>query len=102
MIGRLNHVALAVPDLDRAVATYREILGARVEEPCHLPEFGVTVVFVRLPNTNVELLYPYGENSPIRRFLQRNPAGGMHHVCYEVADIRSAVAQLGQHGLEVL
>ncbi|MBF0272652.1 MAG: methylmalonyl-CoA epimerase [Magnetococcales bacterium] len=102
MIGRLNHVALAVPDLDQAMATYREILGAQVDAPCDLPEFGVTVVFVRLPNTNVELLHPLGDRSPLIRFLQRNPSGGMHHVCYEVADIRAAVEQLRVHGLEVL
>ncbi|MBF0627283.1 MAG: methylmalonyl-CoA epimerase [Magnetococcales bacterium] len=102
MIGRLNHVAIAVPDLAQAMATYRDILGAQVDAPHDLPEFGVTVVFVRLPNTNVELLHPFGEKSPLSRFLQRNPAGGMHHVCYEVADIRAAIDQLRQQGLEVL
>ncbi|MEO5346953.1 MAG: methylmalonyl-CoA epimerase [Magnetococcus sp. YQC-9] len=102
MIGRLNHVALAVPDLERAVATYRDTLGARVDAPCDLPEFGVTVVFVRLSNTNVELLHPYGDSSPLTRFLQRNPSGGMHHVCYEVEDIHAAVQRMQEQGLEVL
>ncbi|GAB0056850.1 Methylmalonyl-CoA/ethylmalonyl-CoA epimerase [Candidatus Magnetaquicoccaceae bacterium FCR-1] len=102
MIGRLNHVAIAVPDLAKAVATYRDVLGARVDEPCDMPEFGVTVVFVRLPNTNVELLHPFGDASPLTRFLQRNPSGGMHHVCYEVEDIQDAVGRLREQGLEVL
>ncbi|NGZ06445.1 MAG: methylmalonyl-CoA epimerase [Magnetococcales bacterium] len=102
MIGRLNHVAIAVPDLNQAIATYRDVLGARVEAPLDLVEHGVTVVFVRLPNTNVELLHPLGENSPLTRFLQRNPGGGMHHVCYEVPDIRAAIEQLRTHGLAVL
>ncbi|MBF0380785.1 MAG: methylmalonyl-CoA epimerase [Magnetococcales bacterium] len=91
MIGRLNHVAIAVPDLAKATARYRDMLGATVTEPEDLPEHGVTVVFIRLPNTNVELLHPYGENSPIAPFLAKNPSGGMHHVCYEVEDIEKAV-----------
>lgn len=94
MIGRLNHVAMAVPDLAKATARFRDILGATVTEPEDLPEHGVTVVFIRLPNTNVELLHPFGENSPITPFLAKNPAGGMHHVCYEVEDIEAAVATL--------
>ncbi|WP_130471841.1 methylmalonyl-CoA epimerase [Candidatus Magnetaquicoccus inordinatus] len=102
MIGRLNHVALAVADLEQAVNTYRLILGAQVDPPQHLPEFAVTVVFVRLPNTNVELLSPLGDNSPISKFLARNPAGGMHHICYEVQDITSAVQRLQEQGMQVL
>ncbi|MBF0417999.1 MAG: methylmalonyl-CoA epimerase [Magnetococcales bacterium] len=102
MIGRLNHVAMAVPDLARAMDTYRDVLGAKVDAPCDMPEFGVTVVFVRLPNTNIELLHPFGDASPLTRFLQRNPSGGMHHVCYEVEDIVDAVGRLREQGLEVL
>src|SRR5262245_15187792 len=86
MIGKLNHVAIAVPDVRAAAATYREVLGAGVSEPRPLPAHGVTVVFVELPNTKIELLQPLGEGSPIRSFLDRNPAGGPHHVCYEVED----------------
>mgnify|MGYP001791672255 FL=1 len=102
MIGRLNHVAIATPDLASAVAQYRDALGAQVSEPQALPEHGVTVVFVELPNTKVELLEPLGEGSPIAAFLERQPAGGMHHVCYEVSDIRAAAAQLEAAGARVL
>jgi methylmalonyl-CoA/ethylmalonyl-CoA epimerase len=102
MIGRLNHVAIAVPDLAAAAAVYRDTLGARVGEPENLPEHGVTVVFVALPNTKIELLQPLGEASPIARFLERNPAGGVHHICYEVADIIAARDQLSQAGARVL
>jgi methylmalonyl-CoA/ethylmalonyl-CoA epimerase len=91
MIGRLNHVAIAVPDLAKAAARYRNILGAKVTEPKGLPEHGVTVVFVNLPNTNLELLQPLGENSPIAPFLAKNPAGGLHHLCYAVENIVIAV-----------
>ncbi|MBF0455202.1 MAG: methylmalonyl-CoA epimerase [Magnetococcales bacterium] len=94
MIGRLNHVAMVVPDLERAVSRYRDLLGATVTAPEDLPEHGVRVVFVRLPNTNVELLFPIGEKSPVAPFLAKNPSGGMHHVCYEVEDIEAAVATL--------
>jgi methylmalonyl-CoA/ethylmalonyl-CoA epimerase len=94
MIGRLNHVAIAVPNLDEATARYRDMLGATVTEPEDLPEHGVTVVFVRLPNTNVELLHPLGEKSPIAPFLAKNPSGGLHHLCYEVEDIAAAVETL--------
>ena len=87
MLGRLNHVAIAVPDLAAATASYRDTLGARVSAPQPLPEHGVTVVFVELDNTKVELLEPLGENSPIAAFLEKSPSGGMHHICYEVADI---------------
>src|SRR5580765_4396796 len=88
MIGRLNHVAIVVPDLAAAAAIYRGTLGARVSEPQPLPEHGVTVVFVELPNTKIELLEPLGADSPIAKFLEKNSDGGMHHVCYEVEDIR--------------
>ena len=90
MIGRLNHVAIAVPDLEAASALYRGTLGATVSAPLDLPEHGVTTVFVTLPNTKLELLHPLGEGSPIAGFLARNPAGGIHHLCYEVDDIRAA------------
>lgn len=102
MIGRLNHVAIAVPDLEAAAATYRDALGADVSGPQPLPEHGVTVVFVELANTKVELLAPLGEGSPIAKFLEANPAGGMHHVCYEVSDIRDAARTLQARGARVL
>ncbi|MEM0909159.1 MAG: VOC family protein, partial [Pseudomonadota bacterium] len=94
MIGRLNHVAIATPDVARASQIYRGALGATVSEPTALPEHGVTVVFVELPNTKMELLEPLGEASPIAAFLEKNPAGGLHHVCYEVPDVRAAAAHL--------
>jgi methylmalonyl-CoA/ethylmalonyl-CoA epimerase len=102
MIGRLNHVAIAVPDLAAASAVYREILGARVSAPQTLPAHGVTVVFVELPNTRIELLEPLGEASPVRGFLDRNPAGGIHHLCYEVDDIAAARDRLRAQGMRVL
>lgn len=102
MIGRLNHVAIAVPDLDKAIAKYRDALGADVSAPQDLPEHGVTVVFVQLDNTKVELLYPLGENSPIAGFLQKNPDGGMHHMCFEVTDLSAAAANLTAQGARVL
>ena len=102
MIGRLNHVAIVVPDLDKAAKVYRETLGAEVSAPLKLPAHGVTVVFVNLPNTKIELLEPLGADSPVRGFLERNPAGGMHHVCYEVADIIAARDQLKARGARVL
>ena len=102
MIGRLNHVAIAVPDLDAACATYRGALGARVSAPEDLPEHGVTVVFVELPNTKIELLHPFGDASPITAFLEKNPSGGMHHVCYEVEDILAARDRLKAEGARVL
>jgi methylmalonyl-CoA/ethylmalonyl-CoA epimerase len=102
MIGRLNHVAIAVPVLAEAAAVYRDALGAHVSEPVAQPEHGVTVVFVKLPNTKIELLEPLGENSPIAAFLQRNPSGGMHHVCYEVDDILAARDHLKAAGARVL
>ena len=102
MIGRLNHVAIAVPDLAAAAALYRDTLGARVSEPQPEPEHGVTVVFVTLPNTKIELLEPLGEASPIAAFLERSPAGGIHHVCYEVDDIAAAAERLKADGARVL
>ena len=102
MIGRLNHVAIAVPDLEAASALYRGTLGATVSAPLDLPEHGVTTVFVTLPNTKLELLHPLGEGSPIAGFLARNPAGGIHHLCYEVDDIREARDRLVADGARVL
>lgn len=102
MIGKLNHVAIAVPDLDAAVKLYRDTLGATVSDPVPQPDHGVTVVFVQLPNTKIELLYPLGENSPIAAFLEKNASGGIHHICYEVADIYAARDQLKTKGARVL
>ena len=102
MIGRLNHVAIAVPDLAAASALYRGTLGAEVSEPLDLPEHGVTTVFVVLPNTKLELLHPLGEGSPIAGFLAKNPAGGIHHLCYEVGDIVAARDRLVAEGARVL
>jgi methylmalonyl-CoA/ethylmalonyl-CoA epimerase len=102
MIGRLNHVAIAVPDLAAAVAQYRDTLGARVGAPHDEPAHGVTVVFIELPNTKIELLHPLGEVSPIAGFLQKNPAGGIHHICYEVDDILAARDRLKAGGARVL
>ena len=102
MIGRLNHVAIAVPDLASAAALYRGSLGAQVSAPQPEPEHGVTVVFVNLPNTKIELLEPLGEGSPIAAFLERNPAGGIHHICYEVGDINAARDKLKATGARVL
>jgi methylmalonyl-CoA/ethylmalonyl-CoA epimerase len=102
MIGRLNHVAIAVPDIDAAAATYRNALGATVSQPQTEPDHGVTVIFVELPNTKIELLEPLGEGSPIQAFLDKNPSGGMHHVCYEVDDINVARDRLVAEGARVL
>ena len=102
MIGRLNHVAIAVPDLEAATATYRDTLGAAVSPPQRLPEHGVTVVFVELPNTKIELLHPLGDGSPIAGFLEKNASGGIHHVCYEVDDILAARDRLQEQGARVL
>jgi methylmalonyl-CoA/ethylmalonyl-CoA epimerase len=102
MIGRLNHVAIAVPDLDAASSIYRDTLGARVSAPVDLPEHGVTTVFVDLPNTRLELLHPLGESSPIAGFLERNAAGGIHHMCFEVEDIQAARDKLVAEGARVL
>lgn len=102
MIGRLNHVAIAVPDLEAASAQYRDTLGADVGPPQDEPDHGVTVVFITLPNTKVELLYPLGDASPIQGFLDKNPSGGIHHMCYEVEDILAARDQLVAQGARVL
>lgn len=102
MLGRVNHIAIAVPDLEVATAVYRDTLGAKVSQKQALPEHGVTVVFVELPNTKVELLEPLGENSPIAAYLAKNAAGGMHHICYEVDDIIAARDQLSAAGARVL
>ena len=102
MIGRLNHVAIAVPDLAAAAAVYRGALGAKVSDPVPLPEHGVTTVFVTLPNSKIELIAPLGDNSPIARFLERNPDGGIHHVCFEVDDILATRDQLKSRGARVL
>jgi methylmalonyl-CoA/ethylmalonyl-CoA epimerase len=102
MLGRINHIAIAVPDLAAAVSTYRDTLGAAVSQSQPLPEHGVTVVFVELPNTKVELLEPLGEKSPIAAFLEKNPSGGMHHICYEVEDIIAARDHLKAEGARVL
>jgi methylmalonyl-CoA/ethylmalonyl-CoA epimerase len=102
MIGRLNHVAIAVPDLAAAARLYRETLGADVSDPVDMAEHGVTTVFVTLPNTKIELLHPLGNASPIAAFLERNPSGGIHHVCYEVDDILKARDRLQAQGARVL
>ncbi len=102
MIGRLNHVAIAVPDLAAAAAIYRTLLGAAVSDPVALPEHGVTTIFVTLPNTKIELIEPLGEHSPIGAFLARHRGGGLHHVCYEVADIAAARDRLLASGARIL
>ena len=102
MIGRLNHVAIAVPDLAAAAALYRDTLGANVGEPQDEPDHGVTVIFIELPNTKIELLHPLGDNSPINGFLAKNPSGGIHHICYEVDDIIAARDKLKATGARVL
>jgi len=102
MIGRLNHVAIAVPDLEAAAAQYGGALGASVGTPQDEPDHGVRVIFIELPNTKIELLHPLGEDSPITGFLEKNPAGGIHHVCYEVEDIEAARDRLAARGARVL
>src|SRR3954468_1034836 len=102
MIGRLNHVAIAVRDIAAASRVYRDILGAHVSAPEAVPEHGVTVVFITLPNTKIELLEPFGADSPIAKFLEKSPDGGIHHVCYEVADIKAARDELKRRGARVL
>ena len=102
MIGRLNHVAIAVPDLEVAAANYRDTLGAKISDPLDLPNQGVTTIFVELPNTKLELLHPLGDGSPIQKFLEKNPRGGMHHICYEVDDIYAARDKLEGDGMRVL
>ena len=102
MIGRLNHVAIAVPDLEAASAQYRGALGANVGPVQDEPDHGVQVIFIELPNTKIELLYPMGEDSPINNFLEKNPSGGIHHICYEVEDILAARDKLKAEGARVL
>lgn len=102
MIGKLNHVAIVVPDLPAATALYRDTLGAKVSDPVDLPPHGVTVVFVELPNTKIELLHPFGDKSPVAPFLEKNPSGGIHHVCYEVDDIMAARDRMKAQGARVL
>jgi methylmalonyl-CoA/ethylmalonyl-CoA epimerase len=102
MIGRLNHVAIAVPDLAAASKLYRETLGAKVSDPVDQPAHGVITVFIELPNTKIELLHPLGDNSPIANFLAKNPGGGIHHICYEVDDIYAARDKLKADGMRVL
>jgi methylmalonyl-CoA/ethylmalonyl-CoA epimerase len=102
MIGRLNHVAIVVPDLEAATGVYRNMLGATVSDATDMPEHGVTTVFVELENTKIELLHPLGEASPVSGFLRKNPSGGMHHVCYEVMDILIARDHLVAQGARVL
>jgi methylmalonyl-CoA/ethylmalonyl-CoA epimerase len=102
MIGRLNHVAIAVKDIEAAANTYRNTLGAQVSESVPQPDHGVTTIFINLPNTKIELLAPLGANSPITKFLERNPDGGIHHICYEVEDIRKARDQMKAQGARVL
>lgn len=101
MIGRLNHVAIATKNVATAAKIYRDTLGAKVSDPVPQPDHGVTTVFVELPNTKIELLEPLGQNSPIAKFLQKNPGGGMHHVCYEVEDIHAACARMKKMGATV-
>lgn len=102
MIGELNHIAIAVPDLEAAAALYRDSFGAEVSPPVAMPEHGVTTVFVSLPNSKIELLHPLGAQSPIANFLQKNPRGGIHHLCFAVEDIDQAVRQLSARGLRIL
>ncbi len=102
MIGKLNHVAIAVPDMQAAVNVYKNTLGAEVSAEVEQPDHGVTTVFVMLPNTKIELLHPLGENSPIANFLERNPGGGVHHLCYEVDDIMAARDKLVAEGARIL
>lgn len=102
MIGRLNHVAIAVPDIDAAAATYKNSLGAIISAKEEQPDHGVTTIFIELPNTKIELLEPLGEDSPIAKFLERNPGGGIHHICYEVDNIIAARDQLQSQGARVL
>ena len=101
MIGRLNHVAIAVPSVADAAVIYKETLGATVSEPVEIPDHGVTTIFVELPNTKIELIEPLGENSPIEKFVQNNAKGGIHHVCYEVEDIHAACKQMIEKGATI-
>jgi methylmalonyl-CoA/ethylmalonyl-CoA epimerase len=102
MLRRLNHIAIAVPDLHQAAIFYRDILGATISEPQALPEHGVTTIFVEIGNSKLELLHPLGDSSPITKFLEKNPHGGIHHYCLEVEDVSHAYAELAQHGIRIL
>ncbi|MBX2870360.1 MAG: methylmalonyl-CoA epimerase [Acidiferrobacterales bacterium] len=102
MIGKLNHVAIVVPDLGAGANQYRDLFGAQVSEPVEMPEHGVTTVFVNLPNTKIELLHPFGPQSPIKKFLENNPSGAIHHLCYEVVDIGLAADKLRAEGMRIL
>jgi len=101
-LGKLNHVAIAVPDIEKATALYRDVLGAKVSEKHAQPDHGVYTVFVELGDTKIELLYPLGKNSPIQNFLDKNKAGGMHHICLEVSDIKAAIKQLRDQKIRLL
>ena len=102
MIGKLNHIAIATPNLDKAIRTYKDILGVKISAPLDQIEHGVKVVFIEIPNTKIELLEPLGENSPIENFLEKNKKGGIHHICFEVKDINSAILSLEKDGATVL
>ncbi|AIK96429.1 methylmalonyl-CoA epimerase [Candidatus Odyssella acanthamoebae] len=102
MLKRLNHIAIAVPDLDQAAKFYRDILGATISEPQALPDHGVTTIFVDMGNTKLELLHPLGDTSPVTKFLEKNPQGGIHHYCLEVEDVSRTYAELAQHGIRIL
>ena len=102
MLGKLNHIAIATPNLDKAIRTYKDILGVKISAPLDQIEHGVKVVFIEIPNTKIELLEPLGENSPIENFLERNKKGGIHHICFEVEDIDSAILRLKKEGATVL
>ena len=102
MIGKLNHIAIATPNLDKAIRTYKDILGVKISTPLDQLEHGVKVVFIEIPNTKIELLEPLGENSPIENFLEKNKKGGIHHICFEVEDIDSAILRLKKDGATVL
>ena len=102
MLGKLNHIAIATPNLDKAIRTYKDILGVKISAPLDQIEHGVKVVFIEIPNTKIELLEPLGENSPIENFLEKNKKGGIHHICFEVEDIDSAILRLKKDGATVL
>ena len=102
MIGKLNHIAIATPNLDKAIRTYKDILGVKISDPLDQIEHGVKVVFIEIPNTKIELLEPLGENSPIENFLEKNKKGGIHHICFEVENIDSAILHLKKDGATVL
>ena len=102
MIGKLNHIAIATPNLDKAIKTYKDVLGVKISAPLDQIEHGVKVVFIEIPNTKIELLEPLGENSPIENFLEKNKKGGIHHICFEVEDINSAILRLKKDGATVI